>query len=42
MVVKLFVGMEFTHPVFATLDHPLFAARKEGKDKLHKLFYHLF
>jgi hypothetical protein len=26
----LLVIREFTHPVIASLDHPLFAARKEG------------
>jgi hypothetical protein len=26
----IFVIAHFTHPVIASLDHPLFAARKEG------------
>jgi hypothetical protein len=30
--------VQFTHPVFAALDHPLFAARKEGFAFLLTLF----
>jgi hypothetical protein len=32
LIIKLKLVGYFTHPVFASLDHPLFAARKEGWD----------
>jgi len=31
----------FTHPVFASLDHPLFCRQKEGKNILKDIFLKL-